>query len=130
MKIVFTGAILQPSWPGGEPAISRILDHVFSAQGIEVSKCFVPRNHPRKWSLNPLTSQSVTNRETVSIYRRQIEKIQPDLVMTWSDYDLSAFWASVLSKIPTVAQAQILWPICPLSSLFNEIDESPCHGPG
>ena len=25
MKIVFTGAILQPSWPGGEPAISRKL---------------------------------------------------------------------------------------------------------
>ena len=129
MKIVFTGAILQPSWPGGEPAISRILDRAFSAQGIDVSKCFVLRNQTRKWSLNPLTSQSVTNREAVGIYRRQIEKIRPDLVMTWSDYDLSAFWASVLSKTPTIAQAQILWPVCPSSCLFNEIDESPCDGP-
>ena len=129
MKIVFTGTILRPSWPGGEPIISRILDHAFSAQGIDVSKCFVPRNRPRKWSLNPLTSQSVTNHEAVGIYRRQIEKIRPDLVMTWSDYDLSAFWASVLSKTATIAQAQILWPVCPSSCLFNEIDESPCDGP-
>jgi glycosyltransferase involved in cell wall biosynthesis len=129
MKIVFTGVILQPSWPGGEPAISRILEHVFSVQGIEVSKCFVSRNHPKKWGLNPLTSQSVTNHEAVGLYRRQIEKIRPNLVMTWSDYDLSAFWAGVQSKIPTIAQAQILWPVCPLSCLFNEIDESPCNGP-
>jgi glycosyltransferase involved in cell wall biosynthesis len=129
MKIVFTGAILQPSWPGGEPAISRILDHAFSAQGIEVSKFFLPRNHPRKWSLNPLTAQSITNHEAIGLYRRQIEKIRPDLVMTWSDYDLSAFWASVQSKTPTIAQAQILWPVCPSSCLFNEIDESPCEGP-
>ena len=109
MKIVFTGSVLQPSWPGGEPVISRILDQS-STQGIEVSKCFVPRIPPRKWSLNPVTSQSVTNREVVGIYRRYIEKIRPDLVMSWSDYDLSAFWASVLSKTPTIAQAQILWP--------------------
>ena len=129
MKIVFTGAILQPSWPGGEPAISLILDHAFSAQGIEVSKFFLPRNHPRKWSLNPLTAQSITNHEAIGLYRRQIEKIRPDLVMTWSDYDLSAFWASVQSKTPTIAQAQILWPVCPSSCLFNEIDESPCEGP-
>ena len=61
--------------------------------------------------------------------RRQIEKIRPDIVMTWSDYDLSAFWASVLSGIPTIVQAQILWPVCPSSCLFNEIDESPCNGP-
>ncbi len=129
MKIVFTGTVLQPSWPGGEPVISRILEKVLSTQGFEVSKCFVPRIPPRKWSLNPLTSQSVTNREVVGIYRRYFEKIRPDLVMTWSDYDLSAFWASVLSKTPTIVQAQILWPVCPTGCLFNEIDESPCKGP-
>ncbi len=54
MKIIFTGAVLQPSWPGGEPVISRMLDQVFSAQGIEVSKCFVPRNHTAKVELESL----------------------------------------------------------------------------
>ena len=129
MKILFTGAVLQPSWPGGEPVISRILENAFSAQGIDVYKYFVPRNHTRKWSLNPLTSQSIRNCKAVGSYRLQIEKIRPDLVMTWSDYDLSAFLASLQSKTPTIVQAQILWPVCPSSCLFNEIDESPCDGP-
>jgi hypothetical protein len=79
--------------------------------------------------LNPLASQSVTNREVVGLYKRQIEKIYPDLVMTWSDYDLSAFWASVLSKTSATAPAQIIWPVCPSSCLFNEVTEVPWDGP-
>jgi glycosyltransferase involved in cell wall biosynthesis len=130
MKVLFTGVVLQPSWPGGEPSVARLLDHVLSAQGIHISKCFVPRDRPRKWSpVNPFASQSVLDHKVVGMYRRQIEKTRPDIVMTWYDYDLSAFWASILSGIPTIAQAQILWPVCPLSCLFNEIDESPCDGP-
>ena len=130
MKVLFTGAVLQHSWPGGEPSIARLLDRVFSAQGIEVQKCFLPRDRPRKWSLtNPFAAQSVLNNKVVNMYRQQMKKIRPDLVMTWYDYDLSAFWASILSKIPTIAEAQILWPVCPLSCLFNEINESPCEGP-
>ena len=107
-----------------------LLENIFTAQGIQVSKCFVPRNRPRKWSpVNPLTSQSVMNQKAVGLYKRQMEKIRPDIVMTWYDYDISAFWASVHSGIPTIVQAQILWPVCPSSCLFNEINESPCNGP-
>ncbi len=91
---------------------------------------FVQRDRPRKWSLlNPWVSQSVLAPKVVSAYKRQIEKIRPDLIMNWYDFDFSAFWAGVLSRIPTIAQAQILWPVCPLSCLFNEITESPCDGP-
>jgi glycosyltransferase involved in cell wall biosynthesis len=130
MKILFTGVVLQNSWSGGEPSVARLVDHIFSDQGIHISKCFEPRDRPKKWSIvNPLISQFVLDRNVVSIYKRQMEKIRPDLVMTWYDYDLSAFWASVLSGIPSIVQAQILWPVCPLSCLFNEIDESPCNGP-
>jgi len=130
MKVLFTGVVLQPSWPGGEPSVARLLENVLATSGIHISKCFVPRDRPRKWSpVNPFTSQSVLNHRVVGLYKRQIEKIQPDIVMTWYDYDLSAFWASILAGIPTIAQAQILWPVCPLSCLFNEIDESPCDGP-
>jgi glycosyltransferase involved in cell wall biosynthesis len=128
MKIAFTGSVLQPSWPGGEPVISHLLEDAFSSQGIEISKFFVPRYKPVKWNLNPLTSQSITNRRVISIYKSHIDKIKPDLVMNWFDYDLSAFWASVLAKRPTIVQAQILWPVCPSSCLFNEITESPCKG--
>ena len=130
MKVLFTGVVLQPSWPGGEPSVARLLENVLATQGIHISKCFVPRDRPRKWSpLNPFTSQSVLNHRVVRLYKRQIEKIRPDIVMTWYDYDISAFWASALSGIPAIVQAQILWPVCPLSCLFNEIDESPCDGP-
>jgi len=130
MKILFTGVVLEPSWPGGEPRVVRILDNIFSAQDIQVFKCFLPRDRPRKWSvLNPWAAQSILNRKVVGIYRHYIKKIEPDIVMTWSDYDLSAFWASVLSGIPTIAQAQVLWPVCTLNCLFNEITESPCSGP-
>ncbi len=130
MKILFTGVVLQPSWPGGEPSIARLLDKVFTAQGIQVTKSFVPRDRPRKWSpLNPWVAQSVLNQKVVSLYKRQIEKVRPDIIMNWYDFDLSAFWAGVVSGISTIAQAQILWPVCTLSCLFNEITESPCNGP-
>jgi glycosyltransferase involved in cell wall biosynthesis len=130
MKILFTGVVLNPSWTGGEPRVARILDNVFSGQDIQVFKSFLPRDRPRKWSLlNPWAAQSVSNRKVVSAYRRHIKKIRPDIVMTWYDFDLSAFWASVLSGIPTIVQAQILWPVCTLSCLFNETTESPCNGP-
>lgn len=131
IEIMFTGVVLQPSWPGGEPSIAHLLEKVFSDQGYHISKCFVPRKRPPKWSpINPWASQSVINQKDVNTYKRQIEKIQPDIVMNWYDFDLSAFWASVLSKTPAIAQAQILWPVCPLSCLFNEVTESPCDGPG
>jgi glycosyltransferase involved in cell wall biosynthesis len=130
MKVLFTGAVLQRSWPGGEPSVARLLENVFATQGIHIFKCFVPRDRPRKWStVNPFASQSVLNHRVVGLYRHQMEKVRPDIVMTWYDYDLSAFWASVLSGIPAIVQAQILWPVCPLSCLFNEITESPCQGP-
>jgi glycosyltransferase involved in cell wall biosynthesis len=130
MKILFTGIVLEPSWPGGEPGVARLLGRAFSAQGMQVFKCFLPRDRPRKWSfVKPWAAQSVLDERTVGIYRRQIEKVRPDVIMTWYDFDLSAFWAGVLSGTPTIAQAQILWPVCNLSCLFNEITESPCDGP-
>jgi len=73
---------------------------------------------------------AVIDSTTVKTYRDFFEKVQPDVVMTWYDYDLSAFWGSVLSRIPTICQAQTLWPVCPKEDLFNMITESPCKGPG
>jgi glycosyltransferase involved in cell wall biosynthesis len=130
MNVLFIGIILQPSWPGGEPRAARLLDRVLSAQGMHVYRCFLPRARPRKWSIvKPWIARSVVDGRIVDVYRRYIEKIRPDVVMTWYDFDLSAFWAGVLSGTPTIAQAQILWPVCTLSCLFNEITESPCDGP-
>jgi glycosyltransferase involved in cell wall biosynthesis len=130
MKVLFIGIILDPSWPGGEPRAARLVAQLLSAQGMNIFKCFLPRDRPRKWSIaKPWIAQSTVDHRVVDVYRRHIEKIKPDVVMTWYDFDLSAFWAGVLTGTPTVAQAQILWPVCNLSCLFNEITESPCDGP-
>jgi glycosyltransferase involved in cell wall biosynthesis len=130
MKVLFIGIILDPSWPGGEPRAARLVAQLLSAKGINIFKCFLPRDRPRKWSAaKPWIAQSTVDHRIVDAYRRHIEKIKPDVVMTWYDFDLSAFWAGVLSRTPIVAQAQILWPVCNLSCLFNEITESPCDGP-
>ena len=40
MKVLFTGVVLQPSWPGGEPSVARLLENVFSTQGIQVIQMF------------------------------------------------------------------------------------------
>ena len=67
MRILFTGVVLQQCWPGGEPKIARLLDRVFSDNGILVTKSFVQRDRPRKWSpLNPWVAQSVLYHKVVS----------------------------------------------------------------
>jgi glycosyltransferase involved in cell wall biosynthesis len=130
MNVLFIGIILEPSWPGGEPRAARLVGHLLSEQGVNIFKCFLPRERPRKWSIaKPWIARSTVDSKIVDIYKRHIKKVKPDVVMTWYDFDLSAFWAGTLSGIPTIAQAQILWPVCTLSCLFNENSESPCDGP-
>jgi glycosyltransferase involved in cell wall biosynthesis len=130
MNVLFIGVVLEPSWPGGEPRAARLVSQLLSKQGVNISKCFLPRDRPRKWSIaKPWIARSTVDSKIVEMYKRYIKKIKPDVVMTWYDFDLSAFWAGTLSGIPTIAQAQILWPVCTLSCLFNENSESPCNGP-
>ncbi len=129
MNVVFTGIIHQPSWPGGEPRVSKMLSSILSQKDIHVSTFFLPRDRPF-WKIYPWSIPSVVIDSTaVKTYRHFFEKVKPSIVMTWYDYDLSAFWGSVLSGIPTISQAQTLWPVCPKEDLFNSITESPCNGP-
>ncbi len=72
---------------------------------------------------------SVLNSEIVHMYRCCIQKNRPDVIITDYDIDLSAFWASVLSGIPTIAQAMTPWPICPKGDLFVSIRHTRCEGP-
>jgi glycosyltransferase involved in cell wall biosynthesis len=129
MSILFTGIINEPSWPGGEPRIAELLSSVFTELGFNVKKAFLPRNHPY-WKLYPWSPPSaIVDKTALNIYRQYIEKVRPDIVMTWYDYDLSAYWGSILSGRPTIVQAQTLWPVCPKADLFNRVQEVPCKGP-
>lgn len=66
---------------------------------------------------------------SVRYYEQKIRQEKPDIIFTWFDFDLSATWASIRMKIPTIAENLILWPICPQQALFNTLSESPCEGP-
>ncbi len=129
MNILFTGIINEPSWPGGEPRVAKLLASILSQRGDDVSVAFLPRDRPY-WKIYPWSPPHViVDSVAVRLYRRYIEKVSPDIVMSWYDYDISAFWGSILSGTPTIAQAQTLWPVCPKADLFNMILESPCKGP-
>jgi glycosyltransferase involved in cell wall biosynthesis len=129
MKILFTGIINHPYWPGGEPRVAKLLASILSQRGHDVSIAFLPRDFPI-WKIYPWSPPHViVDSVAVKNYRRHIEKVKPDTVISWYDFDLSAFWGSVLSGTRTIAQAQTLWPVCPKADLFNMILESPCKGP-
>lgn len=131
MKVLFLGAAQQPSWPGGEGKVPRILRYSFLERGMDVhAACFPSSVANRKasnlWSARPT---SVVDSGIFSLYRRYIQKNQPDVVITCYDRDLSAFWAGVLSGTPTVAQVMNLWPVCPKGDLFVSIRQTRCEGP-
>jgi glycosyltransferase involved in cell wall biosynthesis len=129
MKVLFTGVINHPRWPGGEPRVAKLLASGISQIGGDVTKAFLPRNRPY-WKIYPLSSPNIVlDNAVVRAYKNYIEKVRPDVVMSWYDYDLSAYWGSVLSGTPTIVQAQTLWPVCPKADLFNRIQEAPCNGP-
>lgn len=148
MHILFIGAILDPAWPGGEPRIARMLASSLSEQGIKVSELFLIRP-PKKMAdltsrigVRALLESPCLARARALVapeidiscmkyYRNEIKRIRPDIVMTWFDYDLSAFWASILMKTPTIVQVEIFWPLCPKwpPILFNTLTGLPCDGP-
>jgi glycosyltransferase involved in cell wall biosynthesis len=142
MHVLLIGAVLNPSWAGGEPRIARLLASSLSDRKIEVSNLFLERTIPEKLtylishmhvrgSFEKCYSFMIPeiDNSCVKHYLNEIERIRPDIVMTWYDYDVSAFWAGILSRKPTIVQAEIFWPLCPKLDLFNTLTESPCDGP-
>lgn len=119
------------SCPGGEHNVARILLPALSERGLNIHAAFLPRSvanrkFPNLASVGPM---SVVDSRIVNLYRRYIQKKQPDVVITCYDSDLSAFWASVLLGTPTVAQAMSPWPVCPKDDLFISIRQTRCDGP-
>ncbi len=131
MKVLFLGEAQKSSWPGGEANVARVLRSILSARGMNINAACSPRLGANwKLSRRLLTwPMPVIDSAIVNLYRRYIEKNQPDVVITCYDHDLSAFWASVLSETPTIAQAMSPWPVCPKGDLFITKQQSRCDGP-
>jgi glycosyltransferase involved in cell wall biosynthesis len=126
-RIVLAGAILQPGWTGGEPAIARSLGAGLASRGHEVLT-WGDRRHG--WAIAGLAS-SLVDWDVVSVgrYDRLLRAAQPDAVLGFYDYDTSLCRAATALRIPYVACAHIHWPVCPIGVLY--IDGSgPCAGSG
>lgn len=65
-----------------------------------------------------LTSVVDQDTITLSIYRKLIQSIEPDVVIGWFDHDTSLYKAGLSLGVPTIASVHIYWPICPALSLY------------
>jgi glycosyltransferase involved in cell wall biosynthesis len=124
-RIVLAGAILQPGWTGGEPAVARSLGEGLASRGHEVLTWGYPRHG---WAIAGLAT-SLVDWDVVSVgrYDRLLRAARPDVVLGFYDYDTSLCRAASALRIPYVACAHIHWPVCPIGVLY--IDGSgPCTG--
>jgi glycosyltransferase involved in cell wall biosynthesis len=131
LKVLFLGAAHNSSWPGGEANVARILRSALSERGMDIHAACLSRSTANQKFLNLASAgpMSVVDSRIVNLYRRYIQKTQPNVVITCYDYDLSAFWASVLSGTPTIAQTLSPWPVCPKDDLFISTRQIRCEGP-
>jgi len=139
MKILFIGAALSRKWRGGEPRIAQMLASFLCESGLSVSKLMLTRDQRKcltaQGGLRSLVYRPCTilspeiDLPSVGYYRKRMKDEKPDTVITWFDFDLSASWASICTKIPTITEALIFWPLCPQITLFNSLTDSPCEGP-
>jgi len=131
MKVLFLGAAHQLSWPGGEANVARILRSALSERGMDIHAASLSRSATNQKfpHLSSATPMSVVDPRIVNLYRRYIQKTKPNVVLTCYDYDLSAFWGSILSGTPTIAQTLSPWPVCPKDDLFISTKQTRCEGP-
>ena len=134
MKVLFLSGAHSPYWIGGGSRVACILRSALSERGMDIHSAWFPHDGVNTPSVNMFTNNAhanmfAVNSEIVRLYRCFIQKNQPNVVITDYDIDLSAFWASVLSGVPTIAQAMSPWPVCPKADLFIPTQHTRCEGP-
>jgi glycosyltransferase involved in cell wall biosynthesis len=127
LRVVVAGAVLQPSWTGGEPLVARNLVAGLRAEGVEVITWAGTRSGLALAALGG----SPVDWDPVSVlrYRRLLRGVAPEAVLGFYDYDTSLCRAATGLGIPYVACAQIFWPVCPIGILYID-GLGPCSGAG
>jgi hypothetical protein len=118
MRILMAGAVLQPGWPGGEPVAAQTLLTGFRAEGHTVETSASPRKGLALASLgaSPIDADGAA----VARYCTLLERIRPDLVYGFFDYDSSLCVACRAKRVPYIGCIQIHWPACPIGTLYLE----------
>ena len=118
MKVLLAGACLQPEWTGGEPWVARVLGEGFRARGFEVVED--PALRPSSGLVGMGLSPLDWDLPSVHHYHRLLERIRPDVILGFYNYDNSLTRAAREMGIPLVVSVHIYWPICPVGTLYIE----------
>jgi glycosyltransferase involved in cell wall biosynthesis len=127
LKLWITGASLQPDWGGGEPVIAQELIAGLSSRGFEVLAT------PTGRSVGQLATMAASpwdwDAYSYLRYTKQLDKVKPDCVLGFYDYDSTLLRACVARQVPYVATVHIYWPVCPVGTLYID-GIGVCPGPG
>ncbi len=116
MRVLIAGAVLDSSWPGGEPTIAKGLANGLRSAGVEVTTYGRVRPWRRLLS-RALLPYDVTP-QARRLYSKLIGQDKPDIVLGFYDYDCSLYLSSLRLRIPSVACVHIFWPGCPMETFY------------
>ena len=126
MKVLITGAVLDPKWKGGEPLIANSLVEEFKKYNFEV--VVYSRFRLLRDRIHDFFSLNDINPKIYRQYRSILKTHRPSIVLSFYDYDCSICLACRKEKVPLVVSINIWWPICPILSLYVD-GRGPCKGP-
>ena len=120
IRALFAGAVLNPSWRGGEPRVARSVIHALVQRNIAVHTVGFLRGgrvHALSSLINPLDVNPLYYRR----YLKIMYEFRPQIIFGWFDYDTSLLAAGLKLKIPIVACIHTYWPICPIHALWRNV---------
>ncbi len=126
MKVLFAGIIMDSQWRGGEPKIARAIISELKKRNVKIFCDSFKRNKIAMYFSRLFNPTDVYPPAYIH-YLKLLQKLKPDLVVGWFDYDISLYAASLKLKIPIIAAVHIYWPICPLLTLW--LNNKMCPGP-
>lgn len=113
MRILVIGAVLNEVWKGGEPYVAKTIVQGLRKKGHEVYTIGVIRK------VNIFT-YPLYDPFYVNFYMKVIRRIDPDIILSFYDYDCSVHIASLNARKPIVTSVHIWWPLCPILTLYSK----------
>jgi glycosyltransferase involved in cell wall biosynthesis len=126
VRVLVTGAVLDPTWKGGEPLIAKFVVDGLKRRNFEVLAYGKVRR--RKDMIGDFLSLKDVNATAYKQYRNILRVYKPDVVLSFYDYDCSICLACLKENVPLIVSVNIWWPICPMLTLYVN-GQGPCKGP-
>jgi glycosyltransferase involved in cell wall biosynthesis len=118
------GAVLNNKWKGGEHYVAKTLINGLRERGHKVFTEGIIRQHPILHNLGGYIDTFYVN-----YYKNIIHRINPDVILSFFDYDCSIHAAAFDTQKPVITSIHIWWPLCPVMTLYSK-KIGVCDGPG